>query len=381
MKVLLAHTLKPPTESRIYWKLGSSLSLINNLKVRILGSKGFEEKTQNTAIEKFGIFDSAAGFWARIFNLFRFWNESRKFKPDVLVMCSPDLLIPAILYKFCFGSKLIFDVQENFELNIEHQQVYSGFRFYHLVANLYFSILSPFIDRFWLAERVYASQLILPLNRWAVFENKVPAQWNEPLDTGFEEKPVGAGLIFVFSGVITIESGVLDAIDFFLVFMAEFPDSKLRIAGYVPSQFLMEKLKNIAIQNEESIFINIETWQTGRNIHEFIQKADAILVTYKESLANLGKIPTKVYESLFAGKPVVSSIESHYFSFLNRQKACIPFNPKGLTRESIIEIHSQIRSYRPLFKKGKQYIFDEEGLKSDFLALGQNFGSKFRNED
>jgi hypothetical protein len=128
MKVVLAQTQKPPFETRIYDKIANSLLAINHLEIQILGADKFESREKNNPIKLLPVFITKRGLTSRFYNIKVFWRYLLKLNPDILIVCSPELLVPAVIYKLAFGKRLILDIQENYSLNFSYQSEYLKFK-------------------------------------------------------------------------------------------------------------------------------------------------------------------------------------------------------------------------------------------------------------
>jgi glycosyltransferase involved in cell wall biosynthesis len=372
MKVVLAQTQKPPFETRIYDKIANSLLAINHLEIQILGADKFESIEKNNLIKLLPVFITKRGLISRFYNLKVFWHYLLKVNPDILIVCSPELLLPAVIYKLAFGKRLILDIQENYRLNFSHQFEYQKFNWINLpqLTTLYFSWFYPFIDRCWLAEKVYKYQLGIPNLKSEVFENKVSEKW-VGLDKNNPEKKTG--LKFLFSGLITEESGILTAIDFFKAFQIQFTNARLTIVGYIPNQNLRNKIQSYENQDLGIKILDCTDWVSSQHILEKFSQSDVLLLSYKETEANKGKVPTKYFEARFTGKPVLCQKNGIFSKLVLESKAGFEVDFQNLNLNNFKAIFKQIESYEPSKASKLNFVFDAEGLRTDFLRFCQRF--------
>lgn len=367
MRVVLAQILKPASENRISLKIGHALSTVKGLKIKILGSTGFSiyDDPKIESIEFKPLFERRQGIAAGVRNQIRFWNEVNYWKPDVLICCSPTLLPISLFAKWRSGLKLVFDCQENYALNMRHQLAYSKISTILLsqLWNWFFFIAKRWVDRVWLAEQIYTKQLSWLGDKAIVFENKV----SPTLERGSWKDVPKLTKKLLFTGMVTSESGGLRAAHFLNAWQSHLPDWEISIIGYCPDSALRESIKEVLISKNQ--LIEIEDWLPTVHIIKAIESASAILMPYRESKANLGKVPTKFYEALYCGKPILVQRGSDFGSLAAKFGAGIEVdfkNPKG---NDFNWIASQIADCQPRTKYSKQYLFDSGGLKADFLRL------------
>jgi len=311
-KILLAHLKKPPFETRIFDKIAKSLNDSGKFKISIIGNSIRADSTFHTPenIQLFPVFQSKAHSSHLVTDLTRFHTILYFQIPDLVVVCSPELLAQAVIYCCIMKKTLVLDLQENYPLNYTHQIAYRWpyNKLLRLIASTYLSVLIPFVKKVWMAERVYTDQIRVDCS--SVIENRVPSFWQttncNPIFTASD--------YFLFSGYITEESGVLKALDFFIEFKAAFPEMELIIVGYCPSEKLKIKLKSIRDLHQGIRLIGLDTWVMSDTIFKLLKSAKAVLMPYFESKANLGKIPTKLFEAASLRVPVILPLQSQFTS-------------------------------------------------------------------
>jgi glycosyltransferase involved in cell wall biosynthesis len=372
MKVVLAHTQKPPFETRIYDKIANSLLAIHHLEIQILGADNFVTAETNTTIKLWPVFTIKRGFFNRLYNSGVFGLYLLKLKPDTIILCSPDLLWPAVVYKLIFGKRLIFDIQENFGLNFIYQSEYRKLNWINLqqLVELYFSWFFPFVDRFWLAEKVYEDQLLISNHKLKIFENKVPEKWIVPDKQKEKNKK---GLCFLFSGLITEESGIQKAIDFFKAFQGQFPDARLMIAGFIPNQNLRKKIQSYKNKNRGIEVLESNDWVSSQHILEKFAQSDVLILSYKETEANKGKVPTKYFEARFMGKPVLCQRNGNFSKLVLESESGFEVDFQNPYLNNFEEIFKKIQSYESSKESKLNFVFAAEELRIDFLRFCQRF--------
>ena len=379
MKVVLAHIQKPPFESRIFDKLAYSLSGLARMQLYILGGNNFGKGNSDQRTQLLPIFSTKRSLIYRFYNIWTCWCYLVKIKPDVVIICSPDLLLPAVIYKLAYGKRLIFDIQENFGLNLRFQISYQNLSWINLqdIADFYFSAFNSFADRYWLAEKIYTDQLGISKSKSIVFENKVSEKWKSYEEPDSIKQSNKNGTVFLFSGFITEESGILRAIDFFCAFQIQLTDCHFIISGYIPNQFLKRKILNAAKQNAGIEIFDQGKWVSTASIFNHYVESDVVYLSYIETEANKGKVPTKFFEAQFSGKPVLCQKDGSFSKLVVKSEAGFEVDFQNIESNDFKNLNDQIQSFKPGKKNGSEFVFDAQGLRTDFLSFCQIFSLKF----
>ena len=132
-------------------------------------------------------------------------------KPKLIVVNTFELLIVTIVNQIIFGGKIVYDLQENYYRNLVYQN-----NFPHVIKHIFGSLirlkeilLSPVIDHFILAENVYQKEIHFIKHKFTVIENKATFDNQNKQPKTSSEK-----LMFLFSGNLSENSGVLTALSF-----------------------------------------------------------------------------------------------------------------------------------------------------------------------
>jgi hypothetical protein len=214
IKILIASVLKPADDVRSCYKIGQSLAQTNKYEVNIIGFES-KKKAQSQNIFLHPTFNFKRNSLKRLFAPFVILKKCLKLKPQFIIVNTPELLSVMFLIKILFGTKIIYDIQENYRLNIKYSKVYSVLK--KPLALLYIKFIEGlskyFLDGYILAEEIYEKQLY--------FINKKPSikllnKSTLPIKKGL--KPIHfskeQSLRLICSGTIGREYGTLDAIKF-----------------------------------------------------------------------------------------------------------------------------------------------------------------------
>lgn len=298
-KAAFVAVLKPADDIRLFQKIAKTF-WENGFEVFSFGSQSIlESKNIGSHIHFYPIFTFSRNSFRRLWAGFLILKYLWKIKPQILVCGAIELLPFCVLYKFfqkLFGRKLhlIYDVQENYFLNILHTQTYETWRVFRkiLAYSIRFAerLCATQVDTFFLAENCYQLELSFVKKRCLVLENKV-------LKINFQEKII-SNPIFLLSGTIAPEYGLWEAIDFVERIHFLVPQSVLKIVGRCSRKEILNKLTSL---QETKSFLQLEISEKALD-YEILQKNFAEstfwLMPYQVNLAYRNRIPTKFYEAM-----------------------------------------------------------------------------------
>jgi glycosyltransferase involved in cell wall biosynthesis len=317
----------------MYEKFGISISGIDGVEVHIVGFKpareieetgsgkseaGSGELEDGSRKEKIGlqqitqslnhnsyfkivfhpIFDFKRLSWARFFAPWKLFGILLKVKPKLIISTTFELLIVTIIYKILFGAVILYDIQENYYRNIAYNKTYPP-----LIRNIlaiysrgieYFS--RPFISHFILAERAYEKEFSFSKGKSIVLENKYKESGGNTKVLNRTKPVSGQPVKLLYSGTISEEYGIFEAIDLTEKLHKTDPNITLSIIGYcIKKQTLAELIKRIKGKS----FISLTgggSLVKHEQILEAIRKADFGLVSYRPNKSTENCIPTRLFE-------------------------------------------------------------------------------------
>jgi hypothetical protein len=298
-KILIASVLKPANEPRMYKKPGLSLAEKPNLEVHIAGY----EPTGNISdklVEFHPIFNFNRLSIKRLSLKKPFINLLERIRPDVLIVNTFELLPTAVQYKRHANCTLIYDVRENHRYNILHLGVYP-FPVKNVLARIVSGIESryaPETDHFLLAESCYANELDFIAERFTVIENKYQGE----LIQRTEQK---GKIRMSFTGTIHFSTGIEEAIRFFEMAKDAYKGLTLTITGHAAQDSVMNFLES---KKQPGIILNVQDRPLSNDeILKTYSQTDILLAPYRMSTQNRNKVPTKLYDALANGIPMIIS--------------------------------------------------------------------------
>ena len=333
-KIVIAGTLKPVIDPRAYEKFAKSLAATGKYAVHIIGSAP-SRKPATAAITLHPLATRVKGSWQRLLLPWRILWLTLKIKPQVLIINTHELIFMAVLYKLITCHNPVYDIRENYYFNLRYQSHYpKGIK--HLLAfyvRLKERLTAHFFSHFILAEQCYQKELKFSGNRYTVIENKFkpPAQppANNPQDK----------ITLLLSGTISKEYGAFAALRFF----RQLPQEKyaLTLIGHCPHPATLRQLQQATAQLQNINFRVSPTPIPQAEIYQQIGDKTIGLLPYEDNKSIRNKIPTKLYEYLGLGLPILISPNLKWQHRIEKYRAgmVIDFN-KPVTTSQINRINT-----------------------------------------
>lgn len=321
IKILIASVLKPADDVRSCHKVGQSLAQTNKYDVHIIGfdSKKNVEK-QNISLHP--IFKFGRTSFKRLLAPISIFKNYIKLKPDIIIVNTPELLPVIILIRIIFGTKIIYDIQENYRYNIKYSRVYRGI--IKSIALLYIKLIENiskhFVDGYFLAEAIYAEQLsflrkkpnIKLLNKSILpIREKI-----QPIEFSNDQS-----IRFVYSGTIGMEYGTLEAIEFVKNLHKINNKITLTIIGYSADNQYIELVRNkVKAYDFIRLMTDHKPIPQSEIINE-IKRSDIALLPYLLNPNISGRFPTKIYDYLALGIPMIMSPQPQWMAYIDTYHA------------------------------------------------------------
>ena len=266
----------------------------------------------------------------------RYWRLLRVLKPDLVVVHAPELLPLTLLWQALgrsWGRKFLYDIRENYALNVSTQRVYQGFTRRWLAAGLRWveARAARRAAGVILAEASYAAELPflsqLPSARVVVLENKYQPAPGEILPTRPRLLPAPSeSLRLLYSGTISELNGVWDAVALAGHLHQAWPGgTQLTIIGFCQRPALLAQLRE-AMAQQPGIFTLItgfgDTWPVPHTeIVAEIGRSHLGLLPYRPHPSTERCRPTKLFEYLAHGLPVLAAPNPLWQELLDRHGA------------------------------------------------------------
>ncbi|MFC7668745.1 glycosyltransferase [Hymenobacter humi] len=252
-------------------------------------------------------------------------------QPDVVIVHAPELLPLTLLWqRRGSGRKFIYDIRENYALNISTQRVYQGFTRRWLAAGLRWveSVAARRAAGLILAEASYANELpyltALPASRVVVLENKYHPPSGESLPAQPQAlPPASQPLRLLYSGTISEINGVWEAIALTEQLRTAWPGgAQLTIIGFCQQPALLAELEQKVAQNPSWLnLIGGAELVPHSYIIELIKQSHVGLLPYRPHPSTERCRPTKLFEYLAHGLPVITSPNALWQELLEKHHA------------------------------------------------------------
>ncbi len=380
-KIAIASVLKPVDDVRMYEKF--ALSIIkyfpDEYEVHIIGAIS----TKNHDYQQIGtiFFHPIAQFDRLSRQRWRygqvFLQHILKIKPNLLIINSPELLLPSLFIKFYLKIPIIYDVRENYFRNLWHQPNYAFFlRFPLAVLVRVLEYLSRlWIDFYLLAEKNYEKEFSFSKGKSQVIENKykrliadnellvslqttTPNNQYQTLRQSFQQT-----LSFLYTGTISYIYGTHKGVQFIKKIQRYLPHSQLIIKGFCSDKKYRKYLEKEAVGYN---FIHLEISNVPLNHQEIIYafaKADFALLPYLPNKSTQNCIPAKLYEYIAHQIPMIVQDNSLWQEVCNPCKAALFIDFEQFDVERFIQ---ELRSFPFYYQGNTDFVWwenEEEKLR------------------
>ncbi len=315
-RILLTSVLKPVTDPRLLARLGRSLAELPGAEIHIAAHRAADapvERVDNECanIRLHPIFDFPRLSLARALAGLRLLRLLRKLQPDILVVGTAELLPAALWWRRRTGGLLVYDVRENYALNLRTQQVFPPLvaRVLAWLVTQFEAAAAPQLVGVLLAERAYATELpwLIDCCRVEIIENKyqpagpLPVRIPEPLPSFSVVRP----LRLVVTGTLSELYGTFRAVALVRVLVLRRYIFDLLLVGFCPLFFHYDKLKSI---QQKVSWLQIEGGNAPvphSRLIQALREADFALLPYQSHPSLDTCIPSKLWECMAEQVPVV----------------------------------------------------------------------------
>jgi glycosyltransferase involved in cell wall biosynthesis len=362
-KVVIASTLKPVDDVRLYRKIALTLVDSGRFDVHMIGT-GETAPPHVTADahsrpNRISLTRAALSF--------RILRNILKLKPDILIIATHELLVAAAVFKLVTGKPVIYDVQENYFLNIRHTHAFPILLRWPVATwvRLKEVALTRFIDKFLLAEKGFIGELRFAGENGVVIENKAL------VPPGFKRTPANESIRLLFSGTIDESTGVFDAISLAERLHKANPAVTLHIIGFCPRISILERLRESIAEQPYITLTGGDHVQPHKLIEQAIKEAHFGLICYRPSPHINNRMPTKLYEYLAYRLPILIRNDLWWCNLVTKARAGIAVD---FGSSFILPDTSDETKFYPGGKRNLTYEFDKVRLLEivdDVVARGR----------
>lgn len=296
-RIVIASVLKPVNDVRMAEKIGVSLSMLDGAEVHVIGFPATGAVAMGLHCHPLPRFRRLS--FQRVLCSLRIMRMAISLKPALFIVTTHELLCISVLVKIFTRAKLIYDIQENYYMNIRYTDAFPVplRRVLAVCVRISEHITSPFVDHFFLAESNYAGELPFLGRRFTILENKAMKAPMSNFIARDRRK-------LLFTGTLAESTGVFKAIELAIGLHKADSNVSLAIIGYCPRKNTMEKIRALA---EDYPFISLKG---GDELvpHDVIIReilaAGAGIISYPPNPSTSSSMPTKLYEYLACRLPI-----------------------------------------------------------------------------
>lgn len=324
-RILIASLLKPVNDTRMYEKLGLSLCKLSDTQVHIVGFQTPAPAHKPANLHFHPLFKFNRLSWQRFKAPKQYAQLLEQLQPDLIIACTHELLPPSLRYCRQHKAILLYDVQENYALNLTAQ------RNYPLLARQLLAYYvrrverrtAKYVTHFLLAERSYAEELeFIPKGRYTVIANKYKPATGYTLPATpvrLNKQP----LRLLYTGTIAELYGVFEAVQLAEALHALDAGITLTIIGYSARPDLLQQLQQ-RIEGKDFIsLIGGNELVPHTHILQAIQQSNLGLLPYQPNPSTFRCIPTKLYEYMAYALPMLVQHNPLWEEMLDNAKAGI----------------------------------------------------------
>lgn len=277
------------------------------------------------------------------------------------------------MIKILFGTKIIYDIPENYQFNVKQNHIYRGV--IKSITLLYLHVTEYltkyFTEGFFVAEEIYVTQLKFIHKRpFIMLLNKSVIPHEEKFNSiNFTSKQ---SLKFIYSGTIGEEYGTIEAIDFCKKLHSSNPNITLTIIGYSSDNQYLESIQNKINQIEFIQLITEDKPIPQAQIINEIKNSDIALLPYQLNPNISGRFPTKIYDYLALGIPMIIPPHTHWKAYLDQYHAGLCLNYINPDIEKFIRELPTVTFYKTYPKEEIRWKSQEQTM----LTFVENIVSK-----
>lgn len=339
-RIVLASVLKPVNDPRMFEKMGQSLS--RHYEVHIIGTNSNINSTDSI------IFHPLASYSRLTINRMlaplRVLKKILHLKPALLIICTHELLWMVLIAKIFLPCVVIYDIRENYFRNILYTNSFPPILrvFIALYVRIKEWMTVPLINIFFLAEAGYAQELSFVKNKEVLIENKVKKTL---LPDSKKWSTDDHNIHLIFSGTLAPTTGVFIAIDLATKLHALDPKIRLHIIGFSPMRTVYHEIQDETKDKNFILFTESREPVPHLEILSAIQKADFGIIAYPPNLSTENTIPTKLFEYLGYGLPILLIDHAPWVERCRPFSAAIPFHHNNLDAPGTLQAMEHHKFY------------------------------------
>jgi len=331
-RIVIASVLKPVDDTRMLEKMGMTLQSSGEYEVFITGYPSQHSPSADPIhLLPLDLFKRIS--LGRFLAPFKIVKKIHQVKPEILIVNTHELLIVAIVTRILWGTRIFYDIRENYYRNILFSEAFQPplNLFLALAVRGKEKLASPFFSGFFLAEKGYSTEMSFFGNRAITLENKAV------ISPGFKRTESHGKTRLLMSGTLAESTGIFEAIRLAKSLYEIDPSIELTLMGYCARA---DVLKKIHAGINGSSFITLvggDRLIPHREIVQAIFSSDFGIVCYPTSPHTENSIPTKLYEYLAYSLPILLQRHPPWLDLCAPYKACISIDFQNIHFQDLLK--------------------------------------------
>jgi glycosyltransferase involved in cell wall biosynthesis len=330
MKIVIASILKPADDVRGFQKMAMTLTAEGH-DVYLIGMPTTTPVTPpNIRFMELVPFHRLS--WRRALAPVRVMKKIRQVKPQLLIVNTHELLLVGLLNRILFGTRIVYDIQENYYRNILWTRVFSPWvrRLIASWVRMKEWLLIPFFHRVIFAEKCYAEELAFAVSKAVTIENKAV------LPNGFIRRPGNEKLLLAFTGTLSESTGVFEAIEFADRMYERRADLELHIIGSCAATGTLAEIMSRCSGKRYIKLVAGKMHVGHEHIMDLIARANFGIISYPPSPHTANRTPTKLFEYMSARLPILLRDNPRWRDLAGSVSAAIMVDFRNPTLEKIL---------------------------------------------
>jgi glycogen(starch) synthase len=360
--ILLASVLKPVDDTRMLGKFARALGELG-AQVAVAGRASPTASAPPGGATLHPIFSGARLSLARLAAQGRYWRLLRQLRPALVIVHAPELLPLTLVWQW-LGSRrqFIYDIRENYALNVTTQGIYQGAVRRGLAAGLRWveGLAARRATALTLAEASYAAELPflrhLPASRVVVLENKYQPAPGELLPTQPRALPTATEpLRLLYSGTISELNGLAEALALAEALHHHRPGgAELTVIGFCQQPALLAELLALVAQRPPWLrLVGGAQAVPHQAIVAEIARAHLGLALYRPHASTARCQPTKLFEYLAHGLPVLVPPNPAWQQLVQQYDAGLVFDgPLAPQVPGVASLLAELASHDAFYRRG-----------------------------
>ena len=362
-RILIASLLKPINDTRMYEKLGMSLSKLPQAQVHIAGYQAPSPANIPANVFLHPIFHFKRLSAARVTAQASYYKLLNQLRPDLIIACTHELLLASYIYCRRQACKLVYDVQENYALNLASQDNYRPLLRQLLALGVggVEQLVAPHIAHFLVAEQSYIQELPFLQRRFTLLENKykrASTYITPPTPVQLGNRP----LRLLYSGTIARIYGIFEAIALAEKLHQLEPQTTLTIIGYCADRETYEQLQQQTQAKTYITLIGGDRLVPHQRILQAVSESNVGLLPYQPHESTFRCIPTKLFEYAAHALPLLVQHNALWHAFLQQHQAGISIDYAAPDTRELVKQIRMVQFYQPGVPSGVFWSSEEEKL-------------------